>query len=244
MGWSTRQLAELAGTSLRTVRHYHDIGLLEEPARRANGYKSYGVQHLSRVIRIRRLSDLGFSLSQIAEMGDADVHPAQEELRTLDAELAATIERLQQTRVELALAMRRNSATDLPDELGAAAAGADLSESARGLFVVWSRLMGPEGLATAAAILRNPPSSADRDFDRLPPGADEAARRDVVERMVPETRQLLDAHPELRDPRVVAPRGKPAAKAAVDTAIDDLFNPAQRDVLDRVIRAVADPGGP
>ncbi|MBB4854101.1 DNA-binding transcriptional MerR regulator [Mycobacteroides chelonae] len=28
MGWSTRELAELAGTSLRTVRQYHDIGML------------------------------------------------------------------------------------------------------------------------------------------------------------------------------------------------------------------------
>jgi DNA-binding transcriptional MerR regulator len=37
MAWSTRQLAELTGTTLRTVRHYHDVGLLEEPKRRANG---------------------------------------------------------------------------------------------------------------------------------------------------------------------------------------------------------------
>ena len=33
MAWSTRQLAELAGTSLRAVRHYHDVGLLPEPER-------------------------------------------------------------------------------------------------------------------------------------------------------------------------------------------------------------------
>lgn len=31
MGWSTPQLAELAGTSLRTVRHYHEVGLLDAP---------------------------------------------------------------------------------------------------------------------------------------------------------------------------------------------------------------------
>ncbi|MBE1592289.1 putative MFS family arabinose efflux permease [Nonomuraea angiospora] len=31
LGWSTREVAELAGTTLKTVRHYHDIGLLEEP---------------------------------------------------------------------------------------------------------------------------------------------------------------------------------------------------------------------
>ncbi|MEQ3553652.1 WhiB family transcriptional regulator [Pseudonocardia nematodicida] len=39
VAWSTRQLAELAGTTVRAVRHYHEVGLLDEPARRANGYK-------------------------------------------------------------------------------------------------------------------------------------------------------------------------------------------------------------
>lgn len=89
MTWSTRELAELAGTSVRTVRHYHDVGLLEQPERGSNGYKRYGVAHLLRVLRIKRLSDLGIPLSRIAEMGE-DGYP-RESLHTLDAELAATI---------------------------------------------------------------------------------------------------------------------------------------------------------
>ena len=101
MAWSTRELAELAGTSLRAVRHYHEVGLLPEPERRSNGYKQYGVAHLVRLLRIKRLADLGFSLPQIAELGDDDEHPA-EALRALDAELAATIERLHAARAELA----------------------------------------------------------------------------------------------------------------------------------------------
>ncbi|WP_433560110.1 MerR family DNA-binding transcriptional regulator [Pseudonocardia xinjiangensis] len=28
MAWSTRELADLAGTTVRAVRHYHDVGLL------------------------------------------------------------------------------------------------------------------------------------------------------------------------------------------------------------------------
>ena len=47
-----------------------EVRLLEEPERRANGYKQYGVSHLVRLLRIKRLVDLGFSLSQIAAMGD------------------------------------------------------------------------------------------------------------------------------------------------------------------------------
>ena len=100
VAWSTRELAELAGTSLRAVRHYHQVGLLAEPERRTNGYKQYGVAHLVRLVRIKRLVDLGFSLPQIAAMGEADDHPEQA-LRELDAELAATIERLQRARDEL-----------------------------------------------------------------------------------------------------------------------------------------------
>lgn len=70
MAWSTREMADLAGVSLRAVRHYHDIGLLDEPERRSNGYKQYGVSHLVRLLRIKRLTALGFSLSQIAHMDD------------------------------------------------------------------------------------------------------------------------------------------------------------------------------
>ncbi|MFH8439740.1 hypothetical protein ACWGJV_30675 [Streptomyces tendae] len=36
MAWRPRQLAELAGTTVGAVRHYPDVGLLEEPPRRAN----------------------------------------------------------------------------------------------------------------------------------------------------------------------------------------------------------------
>ncbi|WP_286160418.1 MerR family transcriptional regulator [Streptomyces yunnanensis] len=59
MAWSTREIAELAGTSLRAVRHYHEVGLLDEPVRRANGYKQYGVAHLVRLLRIKPLSTWG-----------------------------------------------------------------------------------------------------------------------------------------------------------------------------------------
>jgi DNA-binding transcriptional MerR regulator len=71
MPWSTRQLADLAGTTVNTVRHYHQVGLLPEPERRSNGYKQYTVPHLVRLLRIRRLVDLGVPLSRIDSMEDA-----------------------------------------------------------------------------------------------------------------------------------------------------------------------------
>jgi DNA-binding transcriptional MerR regulator len=75
MAWSTREIADLAGNSLRAVRCYHEIGLLAEPERHPNGYKQYGVTHLLRLLRIKRLVDLGFSPAGIAEMGGTTGSP-------------------------------------------------------------------------------------------------------------------------------------------------------------------------
>ena len=67
MAWSTREIAELAGTTVNTVRHYHQVGLLEQPDRMSNGYKQYQVRHLVRLLKIRRLRDLDVPLDQIDE---------------------------------------------------------------------------------------------------------------------------------------------------------------------------------
>ncbi len=234
MAWSTREIAELAGTSLRAVRHYHEVGLLEEPERRANGYKQYGVAHLVRVLRIKRLTDLGFSLSQIAAMGDADDHPA-EALRTLDAELAATIERLQRVRVELGLILRQSMPTDLPPEFGPAAAEAELSDADRSFVVVLSRVLGPQGLQTWADLLQNLPADpVAADFDHLTADADDATRQDIAERLVPYVHALHAKHPGLRDARTDAPRGSRFAEQTAHKALHDVYNPAQRDVLRRL----------
>lgn len=242
MAWSTREIAELAGTSLRAVRHYHEVGLLAEPERRANGYKQYGVAHLVRVLRIKRLTDLGFSLPQIAIMGDADDHPA-DALRSLDAELAATVERLQRARIELALILRQTVPTDLPVEIAPAAAEADLSDADRSFIVVMTRVLGPQGLQAWGDLLRDlPDDPAATDFDDLTEDADDTARQDIAERLVGYVRTLRAAHPGLGDFRADAPRGARFADQTADTAISEVYNPAQRDVLRR-LRALL-PEGP
>ncbi|MGY2061630.1 MerR family DNA-binding transcriptional regulator, partial [Nocardia gipuzkoensis] len=47
------QLATAAGVTVRTVRHYHHVGLLPEPERDASGYRRYGAQAAVDLIRIR-----------------------------------------------------------------------------------------------------------------------------------------------------------------------------------------------
>jgi DNA-binding transcriptional MerR regulator len=240
MAWSTREIAELAGTSLRAVRHYHEVGLLAEPERHANGYKQYGVAHLIRVLRIKRLTDLGFSLSQIAAMGDADDHP-EEALRTLDTELAATIERLQRARVELALIMRQSLPTDLPPEF-APAARADISDADRSLITVMTRVLGSAPRRAYADMLRNQSDDpVSKEFDALSADADEQTRQDLAERMTHYVRELFDEHPDLRAPFTDAPRGEEFTKKTIGKALRDLYNPAQLDVMRRINELLTTP---
>ena len=108
------EIAKLAGVSVRTLRHYHAIDLLPEPPRGENGYRDYGAGDLVRLLRIKRLSSLGFSLSRISEVLDeTDAHLAEaagpnadEALDELDRELALQIERLQEQRRTIALLKR------------------------------------------------------------------------------------------------------------------------------------------
>ncbi|MFJ9211318.1 MerR family transcriptional regulator [Streptomyces sp. NPDC102264] len=238
MGWSTRQLAELSGTTLRAIRHYHEVGLLAEPERRANGYKNYGVAHLVRVSRIKRLTELGLSLKQIAELGDADEHP-EDALRVLDAELDATIERLRRMRVELAQLLRQAAPTDLPPRLGRAVADADVSATERSLAVVLAQVLGRSALDTYADTLRTyEPDPALTEFDHLPADADEQTRQDLAERMrlAPAVRKMLTDFPSFQDLSADAPRGEDFARRTLAEAALDLYNPAQIDVLVRMNR--------
>jgi DNA-binding transcriptional MerR regulator len=233
MAWSTRELAELAGTSLRAVRHYHEVGLLPEPTRRSNGYKQYGVAHLVRLVRIKRLTDLGFSLPQIAAMGDADDHPEQA-LRQLDAELAETISRLQRVRSELAELLDHSAPTDLPPDFVAPATAAKMTAADRSLVVVLSRVLGPRGAQVYADMMREAPDDpAATELDNLPADASEETRQSLAVRLVPYIRAIREANPGLDESRADAPRGKRFADKVIDDAMADLYNPAQLDVLRR-----------
>lgn len=115
MEWSTRELAELAQTTVNTVRHYHHLGLLDEPERDDNGYKKYGVKHLLRLLRIRRLVGLGVTLSQIGH-DDMDGQGIQETLRQLDVEIVASIQRLLQTRYDILACLYDEAPADVSAE--------------------------------------------------------------------------------------------------------------------------------
>nr|WP_314844658.1 MerR family transcriptional regulator [uncultured Microbacterium sp.] len=68
--WSIQEIARLAGTTSRTLRHYDDIGLLTPSRIAHNGYRHYDDLALVRLQRILLLRELGLGLRQIAEILD------------------------------------------------------------------------------------------------------------------------------------------------------------------------------
>lgn len=65
---SIGQVAREAGVGVETVRFYEREGLLEEPPRRASGYRQYSEQVVGRIHFIKRAQQLGFSLKEILEL--------------------------------------------------------------------------------------------------------------------------------------------------------------------------------
>ena len=69
------ELARAAGVGVETIRFYERERLLDEPQRRASGYRQYAPDTVRRVRFIRRAKGLGFSLAQIAELLSLRVEP-------------------------------------------------------------------------------------------------------------------------------------------------------------------------
>ncbi|WP_213571463.1 MerR family transcriptional regulator [Rhodococcus sp. USK13] len=112
----SNELAKLAGVTVRTLRHYHQIGLLEEPERAGNGYRDYTVKHLATVLRIVSFTSLGIALSEVQRALD-DATAGTELLDRIDQQAADEIERLTARRRIIAELKSNGAAPDLPAAL-------------------------------------------------------------------------------------------------------------------------------
>ncbi|WP_092917730.1 helix-turn-helix domain-containing protein [Agrococcus baldri] len=232
MAWSTRDLAEMAGTTVNTIRHYHRLGLLEEPERRYNGYKQYGVRHLVSLLRIRRMADMGVPLSQIDAVSSG-AESAPDALRELDVELAASMERLRRARDDIAAILSEHSPADAP--AGFASVASDLSEPDRSMIHIYSQFYDE---ATMADLRRMVEVDADagavnHEVDTLPADADEATRQRLAEQLAPSFAQNLIDFPWLSDPLANLSKSKLVAQRTFIEALSELYNPAQLDVYAR-----------
>lgn len=148
----SNEVAKTAGVTVRTLRHYHQLGLLPEPPRAANGYREYTAADLARVLRIKRLASLGFPLARIGGILDemdgqargaegdaasntdgagatgdsASAAPGASPLSALDEldrELALQIEALEEQRRTIAALKAEGLSPDLPVRFGRAVRG-------------------------------------------------------------------------------------------------------------------------
>lgn len=62
------ELAERTGLSLRTIRHYDEVGLLPATARTDGGFRVYSEEDYERLTVIKQMKPLGFSLEEMAEI--------------------------------------------------------------------------------------------------------------------------------------------------------------------------------
>jgi DNA-binding transcriptional MerR regulator len=66
--WSIQDIARLAGTTSRTLRHYDDVGLVKPSRIGSNGYRYYDADALVRLQRVLLLRELGLGIPAIAEV--------------------------------------------------------------------------------------------------------------------------------------------------------------------------------
>ncbi|MCA6091111.1 MerR family transcriptional regulator [Streptomyces sp. SCA3-4] len=96
------RLAATAGVTVRTVRHYHHVGLLPEPERDASGYRRYSAQAAVDLIRIRTLADAGVPLARIDALLHAQPAEFASAMTDIDAALQRKIDQLTDYRRRIA----------------------------------------------------------------------------------------------------------------------------------------------
>ncbi|MFE3203386.1 MerR family transcriptional regulator [Embleya sp. NPDC059237] len=98
------EIAALAGVSTRTVRHYHNLGIVPEPPRLPNGYREYRLRDALLLARARRLADLGLPLDEVRAVLDRDrERDLRDVLAELDTDLARQQEAIAARRARLAV---------------------------------------------------------------------------------------------------------------------------------------------
>lgn len=248
----SNEVAKLAGVTVRTLRHYHQLGLLPEPPRQANGYRDYSPADVARVLRIKRLAGLGFPLSRIGDVldemdaeGNATSASALEEL---DRELALEIERLQEQRRTIAELRAEHLDPDLPVRfarilrmLSGVDTLADARAADRTALIVAGHLYDDEALGELERVVERISSEnlveameeLDRRLDALTPDAPERERAALAEDSLAALAPVIacfDTANWLRPPT--------DREQFLDEIAFADYNEAQQDVYGRIERGI------
>lgn len=242
----SNELARLAGLTVRALRHYHQVGILDEPRRSSNGYREYDVHDLVRVLRIRRLAAVGIPLDRMRTLLDDTEGDPATLLDELETELTEQIDRLTAQRNLVVRLRTHRAAPDVPPELAPfvalfATAGLppDASRADRDQIVLLAHLAGEDGMPyvvrfyerLSAPDLAPVVSSLVERFARLGPDASDEDSDALVDTFVRTMQPVLTAVAEWEQPSALHP-----ATHLLDEQTADLFNPRQREVLEAVSR--------
>jgi DNA-binding transcriptional MerR regulator len=217
---------------VNAIRHYHRLGLLDEPERRYNGYKQYGVAELVWLLRILRLVELGVPLAQIAE-AVAGGRSTSTILREQSADLALRIEQLQQARADIAAILRYGAPTDAP--LGFVSVASRISESDRAILHISNQFYDADAMADFRRMMELGANEVelDKQINTLPAGADEVTRARLAAALAPIIARHLVDYPWLMNPAEHLTHRAQVARQSFTEALAALYNPAQLDVLTR-----------
>lgn len=92
------QLAGYAGVTIKTVRVYHDRGLLPEPPRDASGYRRYDAGHAIQLVKVRTLAEAGVPLARIGELLAAGPEQFAAAIDEIDRDLRKRAEAIRRSR--------------------------------------------------------------------------------------------------------------------------------------------------
>lgn len=95
MDYTVKQLASLAGVSVRTLHHYDKTGLLKPARIGENRYRYYGPDELMRLQHILFFRELGFGLREISILLDSDSFDTLRALRLHGRKLQQRREKLE-----------------------------------------------------------------------------------------------------------------------------------------------------
>jgi MerR family copper efflux transcriptional regulator len=123
------EVAEAVGLSLRTIRHYEDVGVVVPSGRSAGGFRLYTDADVDRLRLVKRMKPLNFSLEEIRDVlallddvdgtGDPDALTESGDVAgRLEMYAALAAERCERLRAQLA------GALEFTDMLGRAVQGA------------------------------------------------------------------------------------------------------------------------
>ena len=112
--FSIGTLSKAAGCKVETIRYYERRGLIRQPPKPAEGYRTYPNATLARILFIKRAQELGFTLEEINNLLSLGESHCSEIQELAEAKLASVREkindlhRLEQVLEELVTKCRTN----------------------------------------------------------------------------------------------------------------------------------------